>query len=50
MPVHIVARDPALLARLPGDVFRPGAVPDEGAPSLPMGAMRELLSTAFETP
>ena len=50
VPIHVVARDPELLARLPSDVFRPGAVPDESAPSLPMGAMRKLLATAFEAP
>ena len=50
VPIHVVARDPDLLARLPEDVFRPGAVPDAATPSLPMGAMRELLSSAFETP
>ena len=48
MPIHVVTDDPALLARLPGDAFVPGMVPDDDSTRLPMSAARELLATRFE--
>ena len=48
VPIHVVTDDPALLARLPGDAFVPGMVPDDDSTRLPMSAARELLATRFE--
>jgi len=48
VPVHVFANDPALLDRLPPDIFHDGMHPPENAPGLPMESMRELLSTRFE--
>ena len=50
VPIHVFARDPALLARLPDDVFVDGTVPGERTPALPMHAFRALFATAFEAP
>lgn len=49
VPIHIVSDDPALLDRLPSDVFTPGMLPKQASRSLPMWSMRELMSQAFET-
>ena len=48
VPVHVVARDPRLLARLPMSHFSAGMRPADGMPALPMAGVRELLGRAFE--
>lgn len=48
VPIHIVSDDPALLERLPADVFQPGMHPATESNSLPMWSIRELMSSAFE--
>ncbi len=48
VPVHVVSDDPALLDRLPADVFTNGMMPQPTSRSVPMWSMRELMSTAFE--
>lgn len=50
VPVHIVSDDVTLLERLPPDVFRRGMIPHTDSRSLPMWAMRELMSSVFEAP
>ncbi|MDT0683339.1 sulfatase [Roseicyclus sp. F158] len=50
VPIHIIADDPALLDRLPAEIFTPGLIPKASAPVLPMDALRPLLSTVFERP
>ena len=50
VPVHLVASDPAVLARLPGAHFAWGMLPEGEAPVLPMAAVRELLASVFERP
>ncbi|WP_179380786.1 alkaline phosphatase family protein [Jannaschia marina] len=50
VPVHVISDDPRLLARLPGDLFGPGLVPDPARPTLPMQDLRGLLTTVFEHP
>ena len=50
VPVHLVARDPALLARLPDAHFSPGMLPVAEAPVLPMASLRELFASVFERP
>ena len=47
VPIHVVADDPALLARLPPP-FAPGLVPQ--GPSLPMERLRGLMAEVFEAP
>lgn len=49
VPVHIVSDDPALLERLPADVFHSGMFPEKDSRSLPMWSVRELMSSVFET-
>lgn len=48
VPIHIVSDDPALLERLPADVFTNGMIPQPKSRSVPMWSMREFMSTAFE--
>ena len=50
VPIHIIADDPRLLDRLPGDVFQPGMLPGADSAVLPMQDMRAILTTIFETP
>ena len=50
VPLHILSDDPALLARLPDDLFAPGMMPDPGRPTLPMQDLRAMLTTIYETP
>jgi len=50
VPVHIIADNPALLDRLPDDVFTSGMVPAPDSSSLAMWSARELLSTIYEEP
>ncbi len=47
VPVHIIARDPALLDALGDGKWTQGMEPDESSPSWPMNTMREHLLTAF---
>lgn len=47
VPVHVIADDPALLARLP-EPFAPGLVPS--GPSLRMDGLRAIVASAFEAP
>ncbi len=49
-PIHFISDDAQLLDRLPTEYFVDGMVPDQNGTSLPMWSMRELLTTAFETP
>ena len=48
VPIHIFSEDPALLERLPADVFTKGMLPEETSHSLPMWSMREMMATVFE--
>ncbi len=48
VPVHIISDDPAVLARLPADLFVPGMRPDPAGPVMPMQDMRALLTSVFE--
>jgi len=48
VPMHIVSRDPELLARLPEASFTSGAIPGEHASPIAMGDVRALLSSIFE--
>jgi len=48
VPIHIISRDAALLDRLPASQWHPGMLPETNLQSLPMQAMRKLLSTLFE--
>ena len=50
VPVHIIADNPALLNRLPENVFTRGMVPAPDSSSLAMWSARELLSTIYEEP
>jgi len=50
VPIHIVSDNPALLERLPDDIFTDGMLPDNNSLSLPMWSVRELMSTVFENP
>jgi hypothetical protein len=47
VPVHVIAGDPAVLARLEGWGFTPGMVPAADAPVWPMEALRGRLLVAF---
>ena len=47
VPVHLVADDPALLARLPEDLWTDGMLPADELPSRPMASMRETLARRF---
>ncbi|RJF87602.1 sulfatase [Oleomonas cavernae] len=47
VPVHVIAGDPAVLARLEGWGFTPGMVPAADAPVWPMEALRGRLLAAF---
>jgi len=48
VPIHIVSENPALLDRLPTDVFTSGMLPNPTSRSLPMWSMRELMATVYE--
>ena len=50
VPIHIVSDNPALLQRLPADVFTRGILPRPSSRSLPMWSMREMMATVFEEP
>lgn len=50
VPVHIIAREPELLDRLPDASFSDGAIPGEALAAIPMGDMRALLASIYETP
>ena len=50
VPMHIVSRDPELLARLPDSLFSNGAIPGERSEAIEMGDVRTLLSSIFEQP
>lgn len=47
MPVHIVSRDPELLAPFEEWGFIPGMVPRTGPATLPMEAFRDRFLAAF---
>ena len=47
VPIHVIARDPALLAPFERQGFEPGLLPGEGAPTLPMARMRDLMLTGY---
>jgi hypothetical protein len=47
VPIHVVARNPALLARLDGWRWSAGMVPDAASPTWPMAAMRGRLIDTF---
>lgn len=49
VPMHVIAREPSLLDRLPDDVFFRGMTPASSAPALPMGDIRTLLASRFES-
>ena len=48
VPIHIVSDNPALLERLPADVFTRGMIPSMSTESIPMWSMREMMATQFE--
>ena len=48
VPIHIISDNPALLERLPADVFTNGMLPAAASRSLPMWSMREMMATVFE--
>ncbi len=50
VPIHIFSDDPALLERLPADVFTNGMMPSMSSESIPMWSMREMMATTFEDP
>lgn len=50
VPVHVIANDPRLLARLPVKFFGAGLSPDPARPTLPMDEFRGLLTTIYEDP
>lgn len=50
VPIHIVSRDKALIARLAAEGFTPGMTPAATAPDPPMDRMREKLIRVFSTP
>ena len=50
VPVHVVADDPALLARLPDAFWTDGMLPGDASPSRPMASMRETLARVFSGP
>ena len=50
VPVHIVADDPALLERLPSELWTRGMMPADDLPHQPMASMRETLARRFEAP
>ena len=50
VPVHVIADDPALLDRLPADLFGPGLIPGPERPSAPMDRLRGIVARAFEAP
>ncbi len=50
VPVHIIARDPALLALLDEGKGTPGMEPNETSPSWPMDSLRGRILRAFTPP
>ena len=50
VPVHVIVDDPALLDRLPPELFAPGLIPGDDRPELRMDRLRALLARAFEIP
>ncbi len=50
VPVHVISDDPALLARLPAEVFGPGLIPAPDRRTLPMQDLRAIMTAIFETP
>lgn len=50
VPVHIIARNPALLAALDEGTWTAGMAPDASSPSWPMNTVRERLLAAFAPP
>lgn len=48
-PIHVISRDPQLLARLPQS-FTDGVFPQASGTSVPMWSLRQLLTTRFEAP
>jgi len=47
VPIHVLARDPALIEALKPMTPQPGLEPDLQRPAIPMQAVRERLHTAF---
>ncbi len=50
VPIHVIAREPSLLAGLKADRWEPGLRPSAALPAQSMAAMRALIAEAFERP
>jgi hypothetical protein len=50
VPVHIIARDPAVLAALDKGTWAVGMTPDASSPSWPMNTFRQRMLEAFTPP
>lgn len=48
VPMHLVSNDTELMQRLDTELFKPGMLPAEDAPLLPMESLREWFATTFE--